>query len=492
MTCGYVISREPDSIRQAFKEGSLQKSSALMIKRERYLETIPEDIIRLCDEYDLPLISMPFSAPYMEVMNQINVAVMNRTMRRFQIQNTNIFQPSDRNYKTKKLNRILQAVEVEMKFPTMLYDLTEGRSYYSSANFRRIMESFDLTESDYCEPSRPYTKHTLCDYINMVRYRLLNPDNAEGPRISWIRIPICLNRKVRAYFVVMESREFIDHYDEFSIRIAFMMIQDVYEQLEIAKSVEDVGFENFIHSALSMDTKNNYELLYQANIRGISMNNVYIYAVFRQMNPQCSTYSERKHLTESFWQSRLSSQGKLVLLDENEGALVLETSDTEMQDKDYIFQMLKEFQEQVKKNCPEMKLQFGVCREARPLSEVKKAIEKCRKVLKIGQKLLPDCAIWDYEMLGPLTWLEIPEEELDHMLEEYRNKMREEKNVELLRTLKVYLENNMNYSLTAKKTYVHINTIRKRIDEVEALLDVKWDQPVERLKMEVLLQFLDL
>lgn len=44
--------------------------------------------------------------------------------------------------------------------------------------------------------------------------------------------------------------------------------------------------------------------------------------------------------------------------------------------------------------------------------------------------------------------------------------MEEEKNIELLKTLKIYLENNMNYSVTAEKMYVHINTIRKRIDKV--------------------------
>ncbi len=54
----------------------------------------------------------------------------------------------------------------------------------------------------------------------MARIRLINPGNLEGPRVSWIIIPIVMEDIVQAYFVVMESREFID-YDEFAIRIAF-------------------------------------------------------------------------------------------------------------------------------------------------------------------------------------------------------------------------------------------------------------------------------
>ena len=52
--------------------------------------------------------------------------------------------------------------------------------------------------------------------------------------------------------------------------------------------------------------------------------------------------------------------------------------------------------------------------------------------------------------------------------------MEEEKNIELLKTLKIYLENNMNYSVTAEKMYVHINMIRKRIDKVNDLVKIDW------------------
>lgn len=95
-------------------------------------------------------------------------------------------------------------------------------------------------------------------------------------------------------------------------------------------------------------------------------------------------------------------------------------------------------------------------------------------------------------MLGPLTWLDIPEEELQKLLNSYYELMEDEKNIELLRTLKVYLENNMNYSITAEKTYAHINTIRKRIEKINSLIPVDWQNPVSRMKIELLLQFLEL
>ena len=77
------------------------------------------------------------------------------------------------------------------------------------------------------------------------------------------------------------------------------------------------------------------------------------------------------------------------------------------------------------------------------------------------------------------------------MLRKYRELMEEEKNIELLKTLKIYLENNMNYSVTAEKMYVHINTIRKRIDKVNDLVKIDWEDHVDRLRWRFYCSFWD-
>lgn len=162
LSSGYVIAKEPDCIEKAFREGSVQKSAGMMIKRERYLEKIPEEILELFDQYEVPLISMPFSAPWMEVMSQINTAVLNRTIRRLRINTSHMtFQMSNFSYKEQKIKRILQAMEAEMGFPAFLYDFVEEEAYYSSMNFQKIAKGFGLETEDFWEPSIPYTRHIL-------------------------------------------------------------------------------------------------------------------------------------------------------------------------------------------------------------------------------------------------------------------------------------------------------------------------------------------
>ena len=50
----------------------------------------------------------------------------------------------------------------------------------------------------------------------------------------------------------------------------------------------------------------------------------------------------------------------------------------------------------------------------------------------------------------------------------------------------------MNYRATAEKLYVHINTIRKRIDKVNELLQIDWSDNIARMNAELLLRFLNL
>ena len=241
LSSGYVFKQEPDSLQRAFETGSMQQSAGLMLKRERYFEQIPSDIVALFEKYNVPLISMPFSIPYMDVMNHVNTAVMNRMIRRLRILGDK--SPlSDFTYREKKIHQILAAVESEMKFPAMIYDIGEKKSYYSSDKFPRISAEFHLQDSDYWAPSRPFTKHTLCDYIDMTRYRLMESARGDLPLVSWITIPVVLSDVHQAYFVVMESRELMDYFDEYSIRISYLVLHSVYEQISMAENLGHLAF----------------------------------------------------------------------------------------------------------------------------------------------------------------------------------------------------------------------------------------------------------
>ena len=83
LSSGYVLAQEPDCLEEAFKSGSMQGTSAMMIKRGRYLDEIPQRLIDLFDQYEIPLDQYAIFCSMDGIDSQINTAVMNRTIRRF-------------------------------------------------------------------------------------------------------------------------------------------------------------------------------------------------------------------------------------------------------------------------------------------------------------------------------------------------------------------------------------------------------------------------
>lgn len=489
MSSGYVFAKNPE-FTDYYCSNFSREQAALVIKRSRYLDDIPEQLIEIHNSNNVPLITMPYSIPWMEVINQVNVAVMNHAIQHFCVNINSRYQVGNQNYKEQKIRRILQTVENEMEFPAMLFDVFENKSYYSSDNFRKSSEQFGLQESDYWNPSISHTSHTLCDCIHMSRFRLLKGEAADEPRISWVMIPIIVGGKTQAYFCVMESRRFIDFYDEYSMRIVYLILQSIYEQIAVARDANNLGFENMIHLALEGSEESATKLAYQANQLNVALDKPYLQVLLRHEDPNFDFRSKRSEVLELFGQCTIDRYGRLAFLSKNEGIILMESSTQLEKDKDLFCALLREFEQRLEMKFAGLSWRFSFSMEKKNLTELLSAVEKCRKIMRIGKIVQPEQTLLDYAQLGILTWLDIPDDELKQLMTEFRALMKAEKNRELLQTLKVYLENNMNYSLTAEKLFVNINTIRRRIDKVNELISVDWDNYFERTRVGLMLQFL--
>ena len=488
-TSGYVFADNPDFIRGLFQGES--KMAALVIKRGRYLEEIPVYIRELADLHEVPLVSMPYGIPWMEVINQVYVAVINHAIQLFSVNTQSTpYRPQVTNFKELKIQKILRAVENDMELPAMLYDLFEGKAYYSSDNFLVTGEAYGIHGTDYWDPKTSHSRHTLCDSIHMTRYRLMRGESHGQPRVSWVTIPIVVGGAPQAYFCVMESRRFLDFCDEYSIRIAYMTILSIYEQIVALRDSSNIGFEQLVHLALESDEEDFHRLQYQANQQGISMDETYIYVLFQHDHKNFDIRTKRGIVMELFQHCGLEGRGRIAFLSRNEGLILFRAKNQEKTDKKQIQNILQEFYEKISRKFEDMDWLFALNYEPRRLTDIRSCITKGQKTLKVGKVAMPGKPVLDYNDLGILAWVDIPDEELKKLLDDFYTLMQAERNRELLHTLKVYLESNMNYSVTAEKLYVNINTIRRRIEKVNELVDIDWDNYYTRTKIGLMLQFM--
>lgn len=220
------------------------------------------------------------------------------------------------------------------------------------------------------------------------------------------------------------------------------------------------------------------------------MEQPYLCILFRHDQDELDIRSHRTSMLEAFKRCRMNRIGRVAFLSSTEGVILLNAVRLSPVNKEEIRGLILEFQKLLRGTFPDVSWFFSFTGDSGDLHDLRPHIEKCRKVLNIGRLTDSRKTIFDYDALGILTWINIPEDELGPLLKKLQKLIDSEKNQELLYTLKTYLENNLNYSLTAEKLFVNVNTVRRRIEKVNELIPVHWDDYVERTKLGLLLQYL--
>jgi purine catabolism regulator len=486
ISSGYVFLQNPTLFEEYISTEYFRNISCFGIKVDRYLKKIPDNIIKAFNEHDVPLISIPSKDSWMDIMNAINVTVMNKNISQFNIGELNSQKFSDLSYRVRKINKILSAIEYEMNFSAMLYDLSNEEAYYSSSHFKEVSKGLKL--EDFWNPSFNYSKEILCDNLKMVRYRFYD-DKYEKP-FSWITVPIIVDNKIKAYFVLIEATGLIDFFDQFAIRAGFLLIQELYEHILVAQSIADAGFEKFINSILTGKLHVKDEIINKANEINIGINNKCYAVIMRQTNADVILSGYRDLLKSCISGTFVHRDCRMSLIEDNKCLFLIKRDDSfsERENISRIQEKMRNLEKRLELKIDNVQLVFGLSDTADFIYEIKRNYERAEQGINIGKLLYPKDNFWSYSQLGAFAWLDIKDDEMNMMLADLHVLLNNEEHKDLVYTLKAYLECKMNFSLTAKKLYLHINTIRKRIEEITDLTNLDLDNPMNRLKLEILLK----
>ncbi|WMM24821.1 PucR family transcriptional regulator ligand-binding domain-containing protein [Tissierella sp. MB52-C2] len=488
ISSGYVFQQHPRLFGEYIKTNTFREISGMGIKLDRYLKTVPDHIISIFNEHNIPLINIPMAPSWMEIMNQLNVLVMNKNIRQFRIGNINPKSFSNLTYQSRKINKILSQMEREMNFPAMLYDLSSEKPYYSSPTFLELME--DIQIGDFWNPTIEVTKEILCDNLRMIRYRFYD-DKYDKP-YSWITVPITVGDKIKAYFVVVEATGLIDYFDQFALRIGFLLLQSLYEQILVAQSIGDIGFEKFITEIVSGSLSDDETIVKRAIDLGLDINLNYYLILMKQEKEEAHLVSYKDELKEAINSSISHMEARMAMIDDNSCVFLL-PADNRIPEKENLELMKKSaniFKKRIESKIENINIVFGISDNESTIYEIKRNYMRCEQTIKIGQILYPDEDYLNYSDLGVFAWMDIKEDELEIMSKDIKILIENPDHKELIETLKVYLECKMNYSLTAKQLFLHINTVRKRIEEINDLINFDIEDPMNRLKLEVLLKLM--
>lgn len=138
---------------------------------------------------------------------------------------------------------------------------------------------------------------------------------------------------------------------------------------------------------------------------------------------------------------------------------------------------------------------MGISNPVSDLAEFRQAYECAKQSLEIGRAFQErsSSVVTHYEDLGLFRVVSLAEsprslerfclDTIGPLLDHDR-----ENGTELLKTLRVFFEQDQNSTRAAKALYVHYNTLRYRLDRIKEILGDALDNPQQRLTIEVALQ----
>ena len=484
VSSGYIFKENPNLWNEFVHSDKFKFVSCVGIK-DRFIKEVPEDILKEFNKYGIPLLLIPPDIGWMDIMNSLNVIVMNKDIQQFRIGSitTNF---SDLSYHVRKIERILSQIEERMGFPAMLYDLSDDTAYFSSDNFPKFADKF--TPKDFFEHNFPVSEEMICENLQFIRYRYIS-DNIDDIPYSWLSIPITVMGNVKAYFVVVEATSLIDYFDEFAMRISFLLLQSIYEQFLFFDSVGDFGFEKFVNDILFNKLYDHEKISLRAVDINIDVTKKY-YTILLEQSNQDLSLSDYKDIVNRTIKTAFQYENiRIAFITENSVMIVYQISDysTNPNNISVLRNYIKDLKAKLRDKLQNPEIRFGVYDTPELIYNLRRNYKKCFQAIHMGKLVYQDQSLVTYSELGPFAWINIDDSELKAMMSRINDLLDESESKELLDTLKHYLDYRMNYSLTSKHMYVHINTVRKRIEKVRELLDIDIEDPVNRLKLELLL-----
>ncbi|WZL73235.1 PucR family transcriptional regulator ligand-binding domain-containing protein [Clostridiaceae bacterium 35-E11] len=486
VTTGYLFQENEGLFEDVIRHIYQHNGGALGIKIDRFLKKIPNRIIDLCNELKIPLISLPNDAPWIHIINAVNAVAINKYILQIHNGMKNIV---DLQYTEKKIQKIVRDLSKEIEKPVVIYDLLNNKVYPMPDQSCEEFVKFSCTE--LWEPSISYQKEVICDKLKI--YRITNLDE-EGHK-SWIMIPIYIKDMMVAYFVVWEPEEKIDYYDLFAIRLSLTLLIYLYEQIYLMHSIEGKFQDDFIQELIQEDKKDKEMIYRKAHKLGINIEQRYVCICIYQDNKRLCLYQLREKIFHRIYQMFPKDKTLFGLLDENT-VMILYGMEESFSTKQ--MQELKNkcsgFIEALENDIVDSNFRGGIGHTVAHMIAIKESYIESVKAIEIGKYFYPDEKIVLYKDLGPFGLFRVEafqQEDVHGMIEDILPVLQQEDKTILIETLRIYLESESNYNVAAKKLFIHSNTVRYRIDKIQQLCNIDLRNPMERLKLQIMLRFIN-
>jgi DNA-binding PucR family transcriptional regulator len=154
--------------------------------------------------------------------------------------------------------------------------------------------------------------------------------------------------------------------------------------------------------------------------------------------------------------------------------------------------------ERVKQMVPEVTVSIGIGKVSSSIEDIQNSYQEAGRAIFIARKFGKEDQVINYEALGAYKLLfSIRDDDdlkrfVDQTLGPILMHDRQKKNEVLIKTVQQYILSNCNNQKTADSLFIHLNTLKYRLQKIESIAGIDLTDPETRLNLQLALKVLEI
>lgn len=482
VTTAYHLKDAPRSLVELIKNMAKQECAALGIKTKRFLEEIPEEVISCANKLSFPLIELPLHISLGEIVNQALSHILD--MRTNELRNAIETHQKFTNHimSGKGIKTLLENLASMIHHPILLLDqhLKLITSSHTPPDFLIDIETLHMKGYHFFLPKTTHSCFSLLSQRHPLSFfPIYTHEKRRGCLVVLGNIPV----SDRAVILTIEQAANVISFE--------LMKENALKQY--SRRARNEFFINFVEGTFSSKE----EIANRAKEFRLQNEQKYVCIVGKfDANDKTISFTQYQMETDiifEFLESELLTfpSAAHFFVKGDMCILLIEVNKPQMEIDPSVLSDLKHLQTKIR-NRFQRTLSFGVSNISQQFSDVQNAFKEATDALHTGQLSANTQFIQLHRTKDISEILRIvPTEDLKefyfHTLQELSQLHHTEEQT-LFHTLSIYLETHCQISETAKRLYVHRNTVIYRLEKCEELLGTSLKDPDTTLRLRLALR----
>ncbi|WP_429081904.1 PucR family transcriptional regulator [Brassicibacter mesophilus] len=476
MTTGYIMKEDPLQIRELIIRIERAGAAALGIKLKRFIDELPKEVIDIANELDFPIVEIPMSFSFVDIINPVLSEVVNKQARTLLYSQKIHKSFTELVISGESIEKIVSTLSSILNRKVIYYDVYFDNIYCNGLDDEKVEK---IRSKDLTEILSLYTCY--CINIDMKKY---------------------------GYIVIYDEEEDIGEYDKIALEHAATVLK-----LEIQKKISNLQIEaryrdEFVQDLIMNNVKSLQEIRSRSELYDWNFEVGSIVAIFDIDNfkGEYLNIKQKKHnriLEETRESIFTHVRKKLRQCFKN--CVYTNFSDSIVFIINSSFKNIEAFKKELKKISDDIKeevlkkykftITVGIGSYKDSPEDIHISYDEARKAIKLGRSIYSKNKTIFYEDLGIYKLFDnlSDTENIKEFYSSYIGKLIKydrENNTQFLDTLRYLVKNDWNLKVTAKEIYIHYNTMKYRFNKITEILGMDLKESEDKLNIAIALKLL--